>query len=55
MLITRPESGTYQPTWLPVADLQNHPVLPHEAAELIIKFGTAGWPDEVIVIPESSS
>ena len=55
MMVAHPESGTYQPTWLPVSDLQNHPVLPHEAAELVTKFGKAGWPDEVIVILESTT
>jgi hypothetical protein len=43
MLIT-PESGTYQPTAASGRSAKSP--CPAATAELIIKFGTAGWPDE---------
>jgi 8-oxo-dGTP diphosphatase len=45
-----PKKGTYQPVWVPVEDLPDLPVLPHRFAEMIVKAGSAGWPDPAMVL-----
>lgn len=49
----RPESGTYQPVWLPVSQILEHPVKPVEMAELLVRFLKVGWPTEPVIIPEN--
>jgi 8-oxo-dGTP diphosphatase len=64
MVSPLPEHGTYHPMWMPVAQLLDQPVLPHELAELVYSTvshtgsGTTipdGWPVEPVVIPEAHS
>jgi 8-oxo-dGTP diphosphatase len=52
MLAPLPERGTYRPMWMPVAELLDQPVKPHELAELVIRAIQEGWPEQPIVIPE---
>ncbi len=40
-----PERGTYLPTWVPVRDLLDLPVLPRSLARLVVQAQTTGWPD----------
>ena len=47
-----PAKGMYRPLWVPVQDLLNLPVLPHEMAELIVRSLKEGWPEKPVVIPE---
>jgi hypothetical protein len=37
---------------MPIAELLNHPVLPVEMAELVLKSQTEGWPLEPVIIFE---
>ncbi len=48
----RSERGTYHPMWMPLSELPNQPVLPHEICELVIRFAREGWPETPVVIPE---
>ena len=47
---TLPERGSYRPTWVPVQNLLNLPVLPHTMAEMTVKAASAGWPDSIPVL-----
>lgn len=47
-----PEKGTYQPVWMPIAQLLDQPVKPREMAELLVRFVKEGWPEEPVVISE---
>jgi 8-oxo-dGTP pyrophosphatase MutT (NUDIX family) len=44
--------GTYQPTWIPVDELPNQPVLPEEVANLVWRSHHAGWPETPLNVPE---
>jgi 8-oxo-dGTP pyrophosphatase MutT (NUDIX family) len=46
-----PEKGTYRPVWMPVNELLDQPVLPHEIAGLVVRNGRCGWPEQTIIIP----
>ena len=46
-----PEKGTYRPVWMPVKELLDQPVLPYEIAELVVRNGLHGWPEQPIIIP----
>lgn len=48
----KPEKGTYQPVWMPIAQLLDQPIKPREMAELLVRFVKEGWPDEPVVIRE---
>jgi 8-oxo-dGTP diphosphatase len=48
-----PERGTYQPMWMPVADLLDQPVKPRELAEIVVRCVKESWPAEPVIIPES--
>ena len=48
----KPEKGTYQPVWMPVAQLLNQPVKPREMAELLVHFVRDGWPESPVEIHE---
>lgn len=45
-------SGTYKPLWLPVSELPDHPVVPREMADLVMRSIKNGWPLEPVVIFE---
>lgn len=45
-----PIHGTYHPLWMPLADVSNNNVLPHELAKLILQFAKEGWPPEPVTI-----
>jgi mutator protein MutT len=45
-----PGRGSYHPTWIPVLDLLNLPVLPQSLAKMIVKAQSAGWPDPAPVL-----
>jgi 8-oxo-dGTP diphosphatase len=49
--VTRPhpERGSYQPTWIPVRDLLNLPVLPQSMAQIVVEAQSTGWPEPVPV------
>ena len=36
--------GTYHPLWMPVSEILNHPVLPVEMAEMVVRSRQQGWP-----------
>jgi 8-oxo-dGTP diphosphatase len=46
----RPERGTYQPTWIPVRDLLDLPVLPRVFAQIVVEAQYTGWPDPAPVL-----
>jgi 8-oxo-dGTP pyrophosphatase MutT (NUDIX family) len=48
----KPEKGTYQPVWIPVAQLLDLPIKPRLMAEQLLRFIKDGWPDEPVVIRE---
>jgi 8-oxo-dGTP diphosphatase len=48
----RPEKGTYQPVWMPVAQLLNLPIKPRVMAEQLARFLKDGWPEKPVVIRE---
>jgi 8-oxo-dGTP diphosphatase len=47
-----PVHGTYNPLWMPLTDVLNNNVLPHELAELVVQFCQEGWPAEPATIKE---
>lgn len=47
--------GTYHPLWMPVSELLTQPVLPIEMAERVVRHLKEGWPEGIIVIPETAS
>jgi 8-oxo-dGTP diphosphatase len=40
-----PESGTYNPVWIPVSELGQKAVLPPVITNMVIQSHPAGWPD----------
>jgi 8-oxo-dGTP diphosphatase len=52
MVNPHPERGTYHPIWMPVAELLDQPVKPHELAELVVHAIQEGWPEKPVHIPE---
>jgi 8-oxo-dGTP diphosphatase len=52
MLDTLPGRGTYRPMWMPLVELLNQPVKPHQLAEIVVRFSKEGWPEEPVIIPE---
>jgi 8-oxo-dGTP diphosphatase len=47
-----PVHGTYNPLWMPLADVLNNDVLPHELAKLVVQFSQEGWPAKPATIKE---
>jgi len=47
-----PKYGTYQPLWLPIADLPNHNILPPQLSQLVFHSLANGWPAQTVIIPE---
>jgi 8-oxo-dGTP diphosphatase len=45
-----PERGSYQPTWVPVRNLLELPVLPRSLAGIVIQAQSTGWPDPAPVL-----
>jgi mutator protein MutT len=45
-----PEKGIYLPTWIPVRDLLDLPVLPRSLARMVMQAQSTGWPDPAPVI-----
>ncbi len=39
-----PAYGTYLPLWMPMDDVVNNNVLPHELADLVVRCAREGWP-----------
>jgi 8-oxo-dGTP diphosphatase len=52
MIHPKPEKGTYQPVWMPVAQLLNQPIKPRQMAELLVRFVKEGWPENPVIIHE---
>jgi len=50
--VYNPIHGTYLPTWLPLADVPTHNILPRELAEVVVRFAKEGWPAEPVIIQE---
>lgn len=48
----KPEKGTYQPVWMPVAQLPDQPIKPRAIAELLVHFVKEGWPEAPVIIHE---
>jgi 8-oxo-dGTP diphosphatase len=44
------EKGDYIPTWIPVRDLLDLPVLPGKMAKLVLQAQSSGWPEPAPVI-----
>ena len=47
-----PESGTYLPMLMPIADVLSNPVVPVEMAEMVVKSVNEGWSSEPVIIFE---
>ena len=47
------EQGSYHPTWLPLAELLDQPVLPQPVARLVHSAVTQGWSDQPLVLREA--
>jgi mutator protein MutT len=45
-----PERGVYIPTWIPVRELLDLPVLPRSMAKIVLQAQSTGWPDPTPVI-----
>ena len=45
-----PMHGTYQPLWIPLADVLTRNVLPRELADLVVLCSHEGWPQTPIQI-----
>lgn len=45
--------GTYHPLWMPVGELLDHPVLPVEMAEMVVRSRQEGWPADPFEINET--
>jgi mutator protein MutT len=45
-----PERGVYLPTWIPVRELLDLPVLPRSMARIVLQAQSTGWPDPAPVI-----
>ncbi|HVM70874.1 MAG TPA: NUDIX domain-containing protein [Anaerolineales bacterium] len=45
-----PEKGTYLPTWVPLGELLNLPILPRSMAEIVVQAQSSGWPDPMPVL-----
>jgi 8-oxo-dGTP pyrophosphatase MutT (NUDIX family) len=50
-----PVSGTYDPIWMPLAEILEKNVLPRELAGIVFRSVTEGWPEEAVIIFEESS
>jgi len=50
-----PAFGTYQPLWMPIAQLLDHNVLPRKLAELVFHSLKEGWPAKTVIISEGKS
>lgn len=45
-----PSAGTYEAVWVALDDLSTCDVRPPEIADLVDRYGEAGWPDDPVVI-----
>jgi 8-oxo-dGTP pyrophosphatase MutT (NUDIX family) len=45
-----PIHGTYYPIWMPLADVPDNNVVPHELAELVVHAEMEGWHSEPVII-----
>jgi mutator protein MutT len=45
-----PERGVYLPTWIPLRELLDLPVLPRSMAKIVAQAQSTGWPDPAPVI-----
>ena len=48
MIHPRPEKGTYQPLWMPIAELSSQPIKPWFMANLVTRHAKEGWPDQPV-------
>lgn len=48
-----PNVGTYHPLWMPVSEILNYPVLPHEMAEIVVAAFRDGWPEHPVEVFEA--
>src|SRR5512136_659581 len=47
------DKGTYQPIWLPVEELINHPVLPNLVARLVWTAYHNGWQEKPLLVVDN--
>jgi 8-oxo-dGTP pyrophosphatase MutT (NUDIX family) len=47
-----PDGGTYEPVWLPIAEILSQPVLPRPMGELVVRAVRQGWPEQPVVIQD---
>jgi 8-oxo-dGTP diphosphatase len=47
-----PERGTYQPVWMPMANLLKENVVPRPVAEFVSNSSRKGWPRDVTTLHE---
>jgi 8-oxo-dGTP pyrophosphatase MutT (NUDIX family) len=48
-----PMYGSYHPLWMPVTEILNNNVVPHELAQLVFQSVERGWPEETQVLFET--
>jgi 8-oxo-dGTP pyrophosphatase MutT (NUDIX family) len=48
-----PEAGTYQPVWLPLAELDNVEVWPATVAALVSSAARTSWPSRLVELAEA--
>ncbi len=46
----KPVKGTYQPTWMPLKDLPQIPLMPPTAARMLLEAQANGWPEPALII-----
>lgn len=52
MVHPRSEKGTYQPLWMPIAELSSRPIKPWFMANLVTRHAKTGWPECPIAYSE---
>ena len=49
-----PERGTYQPIWMPTANLLKENVVPRQVAEFVSNSSRKGWPTNTTILQEET-
>jgi 8-oxo-dGTP pyrophosphatase MutT (NUDIX family) len=52
MITPRPEKGSYQPLWMPIAELSSQPIKPFFMADLVTRYTKEGWPEKPVAFSE---